>query len=54
MGDEAQSYRVTAQVPTVHCDRVTHTQKCPPVTLAAAAAVEVTQGRNWYPVTNAV
>ena len=51
MGDDAQSYQVTAQVPAVHCDRVTLTQKCPPVTLAAVAAVEVTHGHNWYPVT---
>ena len=53
-GDGAQSYQVTSQVPAVHCDRVTHTQKCPTVTLAAVAAVEVTHGHNWYPVTNAV
>ena len=53
-GDDAQSHRVTAQVPAVHCDRVTLTQKCPSVTLAAVAAVEVTHGHNWYHVTTAV
>ena len=50
-GDDAQSYRVTAQVQAVHCDRVTLTQKCPSVTLAA---VKVTEGHNWSPVTQAV
>ena len=50
-GDGAQSYQVTSQVPAVHCDRVTHTQKCPPVTLAASG---VTEGHNWSPVTKAV
>ena len=53
MGDDAQSYRVTSQVPAVHCDRVSHTQKCTPMTLAAVAAVDVTHGHNWYPVTSA-
>ena len=53
MGDDAQSYRVTSQVPAVHCDRVTLTQKCPPVTLAAVAAVEVTHEPNWHHVTSA-
>jgi hypothetical protein len=42
MGDDTQSYQVTSQVPAVHCYRVTHTQKCPPVTLTAVKAVEVT------------
>ena len=51
VGDNAQSHQVTAQVPAVPCDRVTHTLKCPSVTLAA---VEVTEGHNWYPVTKAV
>ena len=50
-GDGAQSHQVTSQVPAVHCDRVTHTQKCPSVTLAAA---EVTEGHIWYSVTKAV
>ena len=51
MGDRAQSHQVTSQVPAVPCDRVTHTLECPSVTLAA---VEVTVGHNWYPVTKAV
>ena len=54
MGDRAQSHQVTAQVPAVPCDRVTHTLECPSVTLAAVAAVVVTHGHNWYPVTNIV
>ena len=50
-GDNVQSHQVTSQVLEVHCDRVTHTLKCPSVTLAAA---EVTEGHNWYYVTKAV
>ena len=51
MGDEAKSYQVTSQVPVVHCDWVTHTQKYPAVTLADA---KVTEGLDWSTVNKAV